>query len=147
MTSSNPNCEAEIAQIEAEVMLATEAWVDAAEAMDAAIFAGILHPTETSFAWNGTICDRPEWTDRFTSFMEPWERWEGGWTQRTVKVLSPKAAMFQGAYEATVHYDDGRVIHWPGNANLTALFELTTDGWKITVADFDSGSGRAVETG
>ena len=55
--------------------------------------------------------------------------------------------MFQGEYDATVLYDDGRVMHWPGNANVTALFELTADGWKITVADFDNGAAERVDEG
>jgi hypothetical protein len=139
--------EAEKAQIEAQVLAATDVYTDALEAKDAEILKGILHPTETSWVWGGTIRDYTTFPERLATLMEPWETWEGGWTQRTVKVLSPEAVMFQGEYEVTTHYEDGSVLHWPGNANVTALFELTADGWKITMADFDNGASEVVEEG
>ena len=64
-----------------------------------------------------------------------------------MKVLANDAAMFQGEYEATVQYDNGRVLHWPGNANFTGLLERTLDGWKVTIGNWGNGSSQVIQEG
>lgn len=144
---SNEMTAAEMAQIEAEVKAHMSTYVDALETINIDTWAGIFHPTQTSFAWGGTIHDHDSFVERVNAFWESWETWEGQWVETTVKVLSPDAAMFQGEYEATIHYEDGRILHWPGNANFTSLVERTPDGWKVTIGNWGNGSYQVVEEG
>jgi fibronectin type 3 domain-containing protein len=139
--------EAERAQIEAEVTEAATGLLDGFRTMDAEVVGEWFHPTETSFVWGGTINDRGGMIEHLRSFMEDFESWDGGWVETQVKVLTPDAAMFQGEFESTIHYTNGRVLRWPGNANFTMLMERTPEGWKVTIGDMDNGPSEVVEEG
>ena len=139
--------EAEIAQIEAEVTEAATDFLDSFRTMEAEVVGGWFHATETSFVWGGAILDQTGMVERLSSFMENFESWEGAWVETSVKVLNPDAAMFQGRYGSTIHYTDGRVLHWPENANFTMLVERTPEGWRATVGDMDNGAYQVVEEG
>jgi hypothetical protein len=138
--------EAERAQIEAEVTEAAAGLLESFRTLDAEAVAEWFHPTETSWASNGTIYDRAGLIEFLGSFLEPIESFDGAWVETTVKVLNPKAAMFQGRYQGTDHFKDGRILHWPGNANYTMLMERTPEGWKATIGNWSSGAGQEVET-
>jgi len=139
--------ESEIAQIETEVTEAANGLLESFRTMDAKAVGEWFHLTETSWVWGGTIHDQPSLVERLSSFMENWESWDGGWVETDVKVLNPDAAMFQGTYGSTIHYTDGRVLRWPGNANYTMLMERTPEGWKATIGDMDNGSYEVVGEG
>jgi hypothetical protein len=146
-TAPSAMTEAETAQIEAEVTEAAAGLLESFRTMDAQAIGEWFHPTETSFVWGGTILDRVSLVESLGSFMENWASWDGAWVETEVKVLNPDAAMFQGMYGSTIHYTNGRVLRWPGNANYTMLMERTPEGWKVTVGDMDNGPSEVVEEG
>jgi len=139
--------EAERAQIEAEVTEAANGFLDSFRTMDAEVVGEWFHPTETSFVWGGTINDRAGMIEHLRSFMENFESWDGAWVETQVQALNPDAAMFQGEFGSTIHYANGQVLRWPGNANFTMLMERTPEGWKVTVGDTDNGPSEVVEEG
>jgi hypothetical protein len=103
------------------------------------------HPTGTSFSGAtaprdyGTV--REGWERQFENVV----RYDLEWTETAAKALSPDAAMFQGYYDATATYTDGRILHWPGNASFTVLMERTPDGWKITTGTGNNGTGQRID--
>jgi hypothetical protein len=139
--------EAEIAQTEAEVTEAAAGLLESFRALDAEATSEWYHPTETSWAANGTVYDRAGLIELLVPFLGTMESWDGRWVETSVKVLNPNAAMFQGRYEATNYLTDGRVLHWPGTANFTMLMERTPEGWKATVGNWSNDSGQEIESG
>jgi hypothetical protein len=138
--------EAEIAQIEAEVTGTAADLLESFRTLDAATVGEWFHPTETSWASNGTVVDHAGLVEFLVSFLGTMESWDGAWVETRVKVLNPNAAMFQGRYEATDYLADGRVLHWPGTANFTMLMERTPEGWKATIGNWSNDSGQEIET-
>lgn len=137
--------EAEIAQIEAEVLEVVEANFEGWRQGDVDIIMATFHPTATSWVAGSVPRDFSRVTEWVTNFSTNYESWEGGWTETEVKVLSREAALFQGHYSCTTTRNDGRVLYWPGNASWTNLLERTEDGWKITMGANAAGAGRRLD--
>jgi hypothetical protein len=137
--------EAEIAQIEAEVIEVMEGVFDGFRQLDPQMIMAHFHPTATSWVWASV----PRGHGRVLELTENWvegkESWEGSWTETTVKVFSQDAALFQGVYEATITYPDGRIVYFPNNASWTLLLERTDDGWLGTIGDNGGGTGLRMD--
>lgn len=137
--------EAERAQIEAEVLQAAEDWFDGFRQHDLDLLMAAYHPTETSFGGGRAPRDyatiRESWANQFENVV----KYELDWTETVVKVLSRDAAVFQGYYDATGTYADGRIFHWPGNVSFTVLMERTPDGWKITMGAGTNGTAQRID--
>jgi ketosteroid isomerase-like protein len=137
--------EAEKAQIQTEVLQAAEDWFDGFRQHDLDMLMAAYHPTETSFSGSRGPRDyatvREGWGNQFENIV----KYDLKWTETMVKVLSRDAAMFQGYYDATCTYVDGRILQWPGNANFTVLMERTPDGWKITTGSAGSGTAQRID--
>ncbi len=138
--------EAEIAQIEAEVMATSDRLIDSWNAYDAEAFFGVYHPEKVSFAWGARV-----WKDH-EALSDGWrEVWSSGdsisvsWVERTVQVLDDEAAIFQGSTDLTVYYKNGRIMHYPGTAHWTGLFEPAADGWKMTVSSYTFGGAQRLD--
>jgi hypothetical protein len=137
--------EAEIAQIEAEVLEAMEANLEGWRQHSADMIMATFHPTATSWVVGSTPRDFGEVTDWVRNFFEGYTNWEGGWAETSVTVLSQDAALFQGTYDCTTTRNDGRMLFWPGNATWTNLLERTEDGWRITKGANSAGAGQRID--
>ncbi len=137
--------EAEIAQAEAEVLDVMEGCFEGFRQGNADLVMACFHPTATAWVWNSVPRDYARVRELTDNWFEANESWDGGWTETTVKVLNRDAAMFQGVYEATLTYSDGRIVRFPGNASWTLLMERTDDGWKGTMGDNGSGAGLRMD--
>jgi ketosteroid isomerase-like protein len=137
--------EAEIAQIEAEVLQAAEDWFDGFRQHDLDILMAGYHPTETSFAGSRAPRDYATVQESWGNQFEDVVKYDLEWTETVVKVLSHEAAMFQGYYDATGTYADGRILRWPGNVSFTVLMERTPDGWKITMGSGTNGTAQRID--
>ena len=137
--------EAEIAQIEGEVLEAMEARFEAWRQLDAEGIMEGWHPTATSWVSGARLRDFDWLTESTRGVAESLTKWEGGWIETSVTVLSPDAALFQGTFDCRTTGNDGRILLWPGNAVWTALVERTEDGWKITKGANSAGVGQRID--
>ena len=138
--------EAEIAQIEAEVMEFAEAWLNVWEQNDCEAGAVFLHPTQSSFLWEGKALSRAEWLEICTPFTENRESFTGHWNEVTVRVLTSDAAVFVGTYTDTIRFVSGTLRTWADNSQ-TGLVERTPEGWVFTTLASTSGSYEDIEGG
>ncbi len=137
--------EAEIAQIEAEVMQFSEAWMDVWAKNDCEAGAVFLHPDNLSFLWSGQALNRAEWLEACIPIVANRESFSGSWTETSVQVLSRDAAVFVGTYSSTFSYvDDTPARHYPSSSQM-GLVERTATGWVFTTIAGDSGSFEVVE--
>jgi len=137
--------EAEIAQFAAEVTEVMEANLEGWRQGNVDMIMGTFHPTATAWVWGSVPRDYARVRELTENWFNNNEFWDGGWTETTVKVLSPDAAVFQGHYRAEMHYTDGRILNWPGNASWTNLMERTEDGWKVTMGANAARNGRRID--
>jgi len=146
-TTTRPGItEVEQAQIEAEVMATSDVLADSWNTNDLEAFYSVFHPEKISHAWGSRV-----WKDH-SAFADEWRSvWETGdsvrisWTDRSVQVLSAEAAMFQGSTDLFLYYTDGRILHYPGTAHWTGLFEPTEDGWKMTTSAYTFGGAQRLD--
>jgi hypothetical protein len=140
--------EAEIAQIEAEVLQVADAWDDGWEDMetDCENNVNLMHPDH--FAWfsGGNRIDLDGWLEYCTNATRNRAGYEGEWTSTEVRVLSPDAAVFVGSYRSTYENVSGRVTHYP-TAAQTILFERTATGWGITLFNNFNGPAEVIQEG
>lgn len=126
--------EAEIAQIEIEVMQLAEAWMDAWEDMetDCEATEALLHPDYWERLASGEARDISEWLDFCTRATTTRAGFSGDWIESKVRVISPDAAVFTGTFSPTYYRNDGR----PPRHYLTSvqrlLIERTETGWGIS---------------
>jgi hypothetical protein len=139
--------EAEIAQIEAEVLQVWEGFFQSFRDLDMDGVTGIFHPEHTSMNYQYEFADYAAMLELYEGFFAPLEAWEGGWVDTRVRVLTPSFAVFEGRYWATIHFTDGSAFHWPENAIWTALMEKTDDGWLVAENAPSSPEGQPVEQG
>jgi len=138
--------EAEIAQIEAEVMEASDYLIDGWNAHDAETFLTMFHPTKVSHAWGGRVwTNHSELSEEWVSVMETTDSVKISWTDRNVRVLTDQTAMFQGSTELTIYYTDGRIVRYPGTAHWTGLFEPSEAGWKMTTSAYTFGGAQRLD--
>ena len=145
-TPSAPPAEmtdAEIAQIEVEVMQATNDMMAAWNAEDG-LASGAFFDSETlNVLWGGNEYDNPEsFGEMYATIWERFPSWDGGWDDSFVKVLGPNLALFRGRYHCTLTNQAGVQTFW--RPHFTALFERRTDGWKMTVVDHAVGTAEEV---
>jgi len=125
--------DAEIAQIEAEVVAAMETSLAGFRQLDLEMAMAPYHPTETAYAWTNVPLDYSETRAMMASGIEELESAELAFVETTVKVLTRDAAVVQGIYETTQYRKDGTLLHlMPDKATWMCLLERTDDGWKIT---------------
>jgi hypothetical protein len=138
--------EAEIAQIEREVMEWGEAWMDAWAAGTPEDRCGatqaFIHPDHVAFLTGGAPHTKAGWFDYCMSTQENWLSYTGRWTDTTVRVLSPDAAIFLARFDATWVRADETVFAFPAGAQLI-LVERTAAGWGLTL--FENSNGPRAE--
>lgn len=138
--------EADIAEIQAEVLEVVEARFDALRNLDIEEVIRTAHPDSLVWVTGGRIVNSAEYRDGMYAWAEGKESWRGGWLERSVQVLSSDLAVFFGTYVDTILYSDGRRLHCPECAALF-LFERTADGWKYTVGAGSAAPAQPVEEG
>jgi uncharacterized protein (TIGR02246 family) len=121
-------------KVEAEVMEVAHQLMAAWNAEDLEASVAPFHSKDLHVVWGSSIDDTPDaFRDRMARIWDRWPSWEGEWEYTHVKAIGDDAALFLGRYTATLTDDEGEsstfTPHW------TALFELGSGGWKITVAD------------
>jgi hypothetical protein len=138
--------EAEVAQIEAEVFVASDYLVDGWNAHDAETFLAMFHPNKVSHAWGGRIwTDHDELSEEWAAVMETTDSVGISWTDRNVRVVTDQVAMFQGSTDLTIYYTDGRIVQYPGTAHWTGLFEPSEAGWKMTTSAYTFGGAQRLD--
>ncbi len=145
-TAAPEMTEAEIAQIEAEVLGLMESWMEAWRGNDCALSRDLWHPTKIAQPRVGrTGISVDGWIESCTTQMANRESFSGEWTDTDVRVISPEAAVFSGTYRATYGYRDGSPgRHYPTAAQVM-LVERTEGGWGITF--FTNSNGPSEEVG
>ena len=141
--------EAEIAQIEAEVLEFAEAWMDSWEDMDTdcETAADLWHPEHSAYFSGGERVDHDGFIESCHRTTANRASVDGSWTDWEIRVLSPDAAVFLGSYESTMGYnDDSPTRHWP-TANQAILVERTATGWGISFFTNFNGPSEVVEEG
>ena len=135
--------EAEIAQIEAEVMEAMEEYFEGWRVLDIEM---AMPFTETaSWSWSSVPLDYASVRERTEASHAGLESYEGGWAETKIRVLTPDAAVFQGVYGGTLTFTSGVIEHWPDNVTQTNLVERTEGGWKITLGSQTLGTGVRID--
>ena len=130
--------EAEIAEIEAEVLEVVEARFEALRNLDMDKALRNAHPDLLVWAAGGGISNAAAYRDGMYAWAEGKESWKGRWVETNVRVLTPDLAVFSGSYVDTILYSDGRHLHCP-KCSAIFLFERTPDGWMYSM-----GAGSAV---
>ena len=98
--------EAEIAQVEANVLEAIEATFEAWRQLDVEGIMEGWHPTATSWASGARLRDFGWLTESNRGIAENYTKWEGGWLETSVTVLNPDAALFQGTFDCRITRND-----------------------------------------
>jgi hypothetical protein len=142
--------EAEMAQIQAEVMEWADTWMDGwntgtPEDRCAALQA-LVHPDHVVYLTGGAAWRKADYFDYCTGAQERWRSFTGSWTETDVRVLSPDAAVFVGRFEATWVRDDETIFAYPAGAQLI-LAERTADGWGATLMEWSNGPRERPEEG
>ena len=133
-TTAPEMTEAETAQIEAEVMQLADDWMDAWKDMetDCETTQTLLHPDYWRRLASGEDWDISEWPDYCARSTATRAGASNDWAKKTVRVISPDAAVFIGTHSPTFSYNDGR----PPRHYLTSvqrlLVERTETGWGIS---------------
>lgn len=139
--------EAEMAEIEAGVLEATDLLVNGWNTNDVELFLTMFHPTKVSHAWGSRVYDNhDELSDEWLSVWETGDSVRISWTARDVQVLNDQAAMFQGSTDLMLYYTDGRILHYPGTAHWTGLFEPSEAGWRMTTSAYTFGGAQRLDT-
>ena len=137
--------EADYDQIVTSVMDRTDEMMAAWNAYDLDAAMSFFDPDKTSFAWGSTIYDFNSLKQHWGEIWAAGDRQEVSWTGRNIEVLSESAVLFQGSFELTFFYSDGRVGHWPGTAHWTVLMELHNGNWQITYGGYSYGSAQTTQ--
>jgi hypothetical protein len=142
--------EAEIAQIEAAVLERAEAYLDAWAAGTpedrCRATQAFFHPDHMVYLTGGAPQGRADHFDYCMGGQEDWRTFTGGWTETSVRVVSPDAAMFLGRMDNTWEHATGRIDHYPAGAQLL-LFERAAEGWMITMYEWSNGPIEEAEQG
>jgi hypothetical protein len=134
------------AEIQAEVMAETDAMMASWNERNLEGAMSAFHPERVSFAWTHTLHkDVQTISERWGSVWETVDAQECSWIDRSFTVFSEAEVLFQGTFEMTMQFDDGRTVHYPGTAHWTALYEPYGDGWKITTSSYTFGGAQQVE--
>ena len=139
--------EAEMVQIEAEVLEAAQAWMDVWEDMDTDCerAAELWHPEHMAYFSGGERTTPSTWVEVCHRVTRNRAGFSGSWTDTDVRVLSRDAALFVGRQEGTFeHLDGSPTRHYPTGAQVI-LFERTETGWGITT--FSNFNGPPEEVG
>jgi hypothetical protein len=109
--------------------------------------AELWHPEYGAYYSQGERVDREGFIESCHRTTANRASVEGSWTSTEVRVLSPDAAVFIGAYESTMGYLDGSPTrHWP-NAHQIILAERTETGWGITTFSNFNGPAEVIDEG
>ncbi len=138
--------EAEIAQIEAEVMALMQEFVDGFNELDMAMATATFHPDHTTLTIGGEIVNKSGYREILDGWVGDKESWQGSWLETNVRVLSPSAAVFTGTWSPTIRYSNGSVRNYPLGAWVT-LVERTAAGWRISAALGSNSGYEEVEGG
>ena len=139
--------EAEIAEIQAEVMEAADLLITGWNTNDVELFLTMFHPNKVSHAWGSQVYDNhDELSEQWLSVWETGDSVRISWTARDVQVLTDQAAMFQGSTDLMLYYTDGRILHYPGTAHWTGLFEPSEAGWRMTTSAYTFGGAQRLDT-
>ena len=141
--------EAEIAQIEAEVVQFADAYTDVWRGNDCEGSRDLLHPTRWVRIYDGKPNrDIDEWMRRCEITLANRASFSSeGWIDTEVRVLSPDAAVFIGTNSYTMTYrDDTPARHYPSNTTIMNL-ERTPDGWRLTSYQNATSGYEVVEEG
>jgi hypothetical protein len=141
--------EAEIAEIEAEVMGWAEAWLDGWEAdtrTGCETNLALIHPEPVVFLTGGEPQRKADWFEYCLSMNAGLAGFSGEWIEKEVRVLSPDAAVFLGRYDGTFEEESGRILRYPGAVQLI-LVERMADGWGLTLTEWSNGPSEVVEEG
>jgi hypothetical protein len=138
--------EAEIAQIEAEVLQVMQVFMEGFNEHDPGKIATTLHPDLPAILYAGRIWTRAEFPEGVAPWFEAREAYQGEWIETDVRVLSRDLAVFQASYRGTTKLTDGRTFHYPHSSSM-ALFERTSEGWRWTVGGTSAGPAELVEGG
>ena len=138
--------EAEIAQIQSEVMEFADAWLDAWRVeVNCDSNLPLLHPDRLAMPYEGGIINRDEWHEMCLMRSANVASATFNWISREVRVMTPDAAVFIGSYSATWEYRDGSpAVHVP-NSSTGGVVERTPDGWAWTFYSWSPGPGEEVE--
>jgi hypothetical protein len=142
--------EAEIAQLEAEVLEWADAWMAAGEIPTpedrCGAWRNLAHPDQVVRLRGGEPQGRAAWFDYCMGIQVNWQTFTGEWTETDVRVLSPDAVVFIGRSSGTWVHADGRVIRYPAGVQRL-LLERAADGWGFTMHDNSNGPSEVVEGG
>ena len=139
--------QAEIAQIEAEVLQVAQTFLDGFNELDMAKANETMHPDHMTFSYQGRIMNKADYREFLDGWVTNKESWQGHWLETNVRVLSPQAAVFVGTYTVDLmEYSDQPGRRYPQSA-WTMLFEKTSDGWKWSMGGSSNSGYEAVEEG
>ena len=134
--------EAEIVQIEAEVLDWGEAWAAGWEPENRCeILRALFHPDHVVHLTGGEPQGRDSWFEYCMNSYGTWVSFSGTWTDMNVRVISPDAAVLITRYDGTFEFANGTIDHRPAGGVLI-LVERTPDGWGATMWE-NSGGPRA----
>ena len=129
--------EADIAQIQAELMSWTDEWIESSRSQDADAVAALMDPDEARYVVNATFHSGwEECRNALETLYAGWETWNGDWSGRSVEVLGPDVAFLIGQVRGPLTLVDG--TEGINQVRLSFLLKKRVDGWK---AVYGHGSG------
>lgn len=129
--------EAEVAQIEVEVMTWSDEWIEGARNQDANAVASLLDPDKAQYVINATLHSGwEECVSALEGLYSGWETWRGEWSGRSVEVLGPDVAALMGQTRGPLTLVNG--TEGINQVRLSFLLRKRADGWK---AVYGHGSG------
>lgn len=129
--------EAEVAQIESELMSWTDQWIESTRNLDADGVMALLDPDEPRYVVNATFhSGLNECRNAFEALYSGWEAWNPAWSDTSVEVLGPEAALLIGQVRGPLTLVDG--TEGINQVRLTFLLKRRAEGW---IATYGHGSG------
>ena len=129
--------EAEIAQIEAEVLEWADLWVESSRSQDADAVVALMDPDEARYVVNSTFhSGLDDCRDALETLYQGWETWAGEWSGESVEALGPEVAFLIGQVRGPLTLVGG--TEGINQVRLSFLLRKRVDGWK---AVYGHGSG------
>ena len=129
--------EAELAQIQADVMSWADQWIESSRSLDVDGVMALLDPDETRYAMNASFYSgRDECRGALEALYRGWETFDSSWSGRSVEALGPEVAFLIGQVRGPLTLADG--TEGINQVRLAFLLKKRADGWRAT---YTHGSG------
>ncbi len=133
-----------VAKLEAAVTAELQAFIEGANALDAALQTSMYDPEASLVDVNALYQGHAAIQEHLEGLFSRFQTWESAWDDLNVEAVRPDLALFFAQFTMSRRFVDGRLQETNPFVWLTGRSELTEAGWKVTHMHL-SGAIRIVE--